>query len=133
MSLVGVVDAMEDAGTVDLRGTRDLPLALAVLGKQSGNPKLAAAIGKLRAWVRDGAHRRDRNRNGVYEHSTAIRIMDAWFPLWVAAQFKPAIGTDVFERIDSMNGIDNAPNNHGEHLGSAYDGGWYGYVNKDLR
>ena len=133
MSLVGLVNAMEDAGTVDLRGTRNLPLALAILGRQSGKPKVAAAIAKLRAWRRDGAHRRDRDRNGVYEHSTAIRIMDAWFPLWVAAQFKPAIGTDVFNRIDSMNGIDNAPNNHGEHLGSAYDDGWYGYINKDLR
>ena len=29
--------------------------------------------------------------------------------------------------------IDNTPNNHGDHLGSAYQEGWYGYVLKDLR
>jgi acyl-homoserine lactone acylase PvdQ len=133
MTLVGLVNAMEDAGTVDLRGTRDLPLALRILGRQSGKPKVAAAIEKLRAWVRAGAHRRDRNRNGVYEHSQAIRIMDAWFPHWVRAQFKPAIGNDVFGRIASMNEIHNEPNNHHDHLGSAFDGGWYGYINKDLR
>jgi hypothetical protein len=29
--------------------------------------------------------------------------------------------------------LDNAPNNHGDHLGSAYQDGWYGYASKDLR
>jgi hypothetical protein len=133
MSLVDLVNAMEDAGTVDLRGTRNLPLALKILGKQSGKPKLAAAIAKLRAWVRAGAHRRDRDRNHRYEHSEAIRILDAWFPRWVAAEFKPTIGGETFDRIDAINEVDNAPNNHGDHLGSAYDDGWYGYINKDLR
>jgi hypothetical protein len=132
MTLVDLVNAMEDAGTVDLRGTRNLPLALKILGKQK-SPGLAAATAKLRAWVRHGAHRRDRNHDGTYEDSQAIQIMDAWFPLWVAAEFKPAIGSDVFGRINSINEVDNAPNNHGDHLGSAYDDGWYGYINKDLR
>jgi acyl-homoserine lactone acylase PvdQ len=133
MTLTGLVNAMEDAGTVDLRGTRDLPYALKVLGKQKHHAKLRAAIAKLRAWVRHGAHRRDRNHDGRYEDSDAIRIMDAWFPLWVGAEFKPVIGNDVFGRIDAINEVDNAPHNHGDHLGSAYDDGWYGYINKDLR
>jgi hypothetical protein len=30
-------------------------------------------------------------------------------------------------------GLDNEPNNHGGHLGSAYQSGWYGYAQKDLR
>jgi hypothetical protein len=83
--------------------------------------------------VRSRPHRRDRDRNHRYEHSEAIQIMDAWFPHWVDAEFKPTIGGDVFDRIDSINEVDNAPNNHGDHLGSAYDDGWYGYINKDLR
>ena len=29
--------------------------------------------------------------------------------------------------------LDNEPNNHGDHLGSAYQDGWYGYAKKDLR
>ena len=32
-----------------------------------------------------------------------------------------------------MLGFDNEPNNHGDHLGSAYQDGWWGYVSKDLR
>ena len=28
---------------------------------------------------------------------------------------------------------DDDPNLHGEHHGSAYQGGWYGYAQKDLR
>ena len=32
-----------------------------------------------------------------------------------------------------MNELSNDPNNHGQHLGSAWQHGWYGYVIKDLR
>ena len=122
----------EDAGTVDLRAARDLGLALRVLGTPR-DPKLRAAVDKLRSWRKHGSHRRDLNHNGVYEHTTAVRILDAWFPLWVKAEFQPTIGADAFRRINSMNEVDNAPNNHGGHLGSAYDDGWYGYISKDLR
>jgi hypothetical protein len=51
----------------------------------------------------------------------------------VDAIFKPALGTDLFDKITRLVGVDNAPNNHGAHLGSAYQDGWYGYVQKDLR
>ena len=82
--------------------------------------------------ARDGGLRRDPDRDGVYEHSEAIRIMDAWWPLWVKAQFEPALGP-AFDTLTKTVAIDNPPNNHGEHLGSAYQGSWYGYVSKDLR
>jgi hypothetical protein len=77
--------------------------------------------------------RRDRNHDGVYEHSDAIRILDAWWPRWVKAQFQPALGGKAYQAITSTLEIENPPNNHGDHLGSAYQGGWYGYVRKDLR
>jgi hypothetical protein len=32
-----------------------------------------------------------------------------------------------------MNELVNAPNNSGQHLGSAWQAGWYGYAQKDLR
>jgi hypothetical protein len=38
-----------------------------------------------------------------------------------------------FRDILPLTQLDNAPNNHGDHLGSAYQGAWYGYVRKDLR
>ncbi len=132
MSLPELVDAMEDAGTVDLRGDSVLPLALKLLRTES-DPALRDALGKLEAWQRDGSHRRDRDRDGKYEHSEAIRIMDAWWPLWLEAEFEPTLGRDLFDKVEDVVGFDNEPNNHADHLGSAYQAGWYGYARKDLK
>jgi acyl-homoserine lactone acylase PvdQ len=132
MTLEELIDAMEDAGTVDLRGDAVLPWALKVIGRSS-DPTVRAAVGKLRAWNRAGSHRRDRTGDGTYEHAEAIRIMDAWWPVWMRAQFRPALGSRLFDRIVGMIEFDNSPNNHGQHLGSAYQAGWYGYAHKDLR
>ncbi len=129
LTLPQLIDAMEVAGTGDLRAWVDLPLALKVIGKPS-DPTLRDAVGKLRAWRRDGGQRRDRDRNGVYEHSDAIRIMDAWWPRWLEAQFMPALGPKAFETLTKTVAIDNPPNSH---QGSSYQGSFYGYVSKDLR
>ena len=59
--------------------------------------------------------------------------MDAWWPLWVRAQFRPALGAKAYRALTAAVELDNAPNNHGQHLGSAYQTGWYGFVRKDLR
>jgi len=132
MSLVELVDAMEGAGTVDLRATEVLPWALRVL-RRSPDPQVRGAVATLRAWVRAGGQRLDRDHDGVYDHSDAIRILDAWWPRWLRAQFRPALGGPLFERLKGMLGQDNDPNGHGSHLGSAYNGGWYHYAQKDLR
>jgi hypothetical protein len=123
---------MEDAGTVDLRADKALPLALRVIGTPR-DAALKRAVAKLRAWVRAGAHRRDRDNNGTYEHAEAIRILDAWWPLWVKAEFGARLGKGLYGAVQGMLALDNAPNNHGDHLGSAYQDGWYGYASKDLR
>ncbi len=132
MSLVDLINAMEDAGTVDLRADKVLPLALKVIGRPR-DPAERRAVGLLRAWVRDGAHRRDLDNNGEYEHSEAIRILDAWWPLWIQTEFGSVLGKPLYKDIQSILSIDNPPNNHGDHLGSAYQDGWYGYASKDLR
>jgi acyl-homoserine lactone acylase PvdQ len=128
----GVVNAMENAGTVDLRADRLLPLAFKLLGKVK-NPAAAQALAELKAWHADGSHRIDRNKDGKYDNSDAIRVMDAWWPLWVRAEFQPVLGGNLFDRIQHMVSLDNPPNNGGQHLGSAYQDGWWGYVSKDLR
>ena len=132
MTLTELVNAMEDAGTVDLRCAYVLPWGLRALGPQS-DPQLAGAVAKLRAWQAAGCHRIDRNHDGVYEDSDAIRILDAWWPLWVSAEFEPSLGKQLFGSIQQMNEISNDPNNHGQHLGSAWQHGWYGYAIHDLR
>jgi hypothetical protein len=59
--------------------------------------------------------------------------MDAWWPRWVRSQFRPALGANAYKTLLAAVELDNAPNNHGDHLGSAYQTGWYGFVRKDLR
>jgi hypothetical protein len=127
-----LIDAMEDAGSVDLRGERAAIWMLNVIG-QSSDPAVTDAVQKLSIWLYKGSHRRDKDKNGSYEDQAAVQIMDAWWPRAVRAMFEPALGTALFDKITGMVGIDNEPNNHGAHLGSAYQDGWYGYVHKDLR
>lgn len=130
MSLPELIDAMEDAGTVDLRGDAVLKWALKVItSKKVKDAQLRNAIETLNAWRRSGAHRRDRDGNGVYEQAEAVRIMDTWWPLLLEAQFKPALGDGLFEKLQSMIGFDDIP----RAQGSAYQSGWYGYAQKDLR
>ena len=60
--------------------------------------------------------------------------MDAWWPRLLQAEFEPVHGQAAASTSSRRpTQIDNAPNNHGDHLGSAYQEGWYGYVLKDLR
>jgi len=132
IDLPGLVEAMGEAATTDLRAEKVLPLALRVIGDPP-DPGLAGAVAKLRAWVADGAHRRDRDGDGRYEHADAIRILDAFWPRWMRAQFQPSLGDPLFEQLSAAHELDNTPNNHGDHLGSAYQNGWYGYAYKDLR
>jgi acyl-homoserine lactone acylase PvdQ len=132
LTLPEVVDVMEVAGTGDLRAHSVLPLALRVIGRPK-DARLRQAVDLLQQWRRAGGRRIDGDRNGAYEHEDAIRIMDAWWPLWVRAEFQPRMGKAAVDRLLATTQLDNAPNNHGDHLGSAYQGAWYGYVRKDLR
>jgi hypothetical protein len=139
MSRPELVDTMVDAGTVDLRGDKVLPFALQLLGDES-DPAIAGALDKLRAWVADGAHRRDMDRSGTYEHSEAVKIMDAWWPRWIRAQFEPVLGPRLYDGLalegdgdEGMLDLDDEPSANGTHVGSAYIAGWYGQAEKDLR
>ena len=77
-------------------------------------------LATFKAWHAAGSHRIDRDRDGTYESSDAIRIMDAWWPKWVNGQFEPTLGKPLWDRfVGLMGGIDNDPNNGGAHLGSA--------------
>jgi hypothetical protein len=103
-----------------------------VLGDQS-DPAVADALRTLAIWVYKGSHRIDKNKDGNYDEERAVQIMDAWWPRAVRAIFEPSLGTSLFDKIAGFVTLDNEPNNHGAHLGSAWQDGWYGYVNKDLR
>jgi acyl-homoserine lactone acylase PvdQ len=148
MSLQELIDAMEDAGTVDLRGSQVLPRMLDVIENGPGGVPgdLADEVAALNAWVASGAHRRDRDQSGSYDDAAAVQLMDAWWdppgdPTTtptdpkgaLEAAFLPTLGSDLFGKIRSQLPYDNPPNNHGAHLGSAYQDGWWGQFEKDLR
>jgi hypothetical protein len=132
LTLPGLIDIMEVAGTTDLRAHSVLKFALRIIGKPK-DPQLRGAVNTLRAWRRAGGLRKDADRDNVYEQSAAVALMDAWWPLWIKAEFEPVLGPTALDKLEATVDIDNPPNNHGDHLGSAYQGSWYGYVRKDLR
>jgi acyl-homoserine lactone acylase PvdQ len=137
MTLADLINAMGNAGTQDLRGVEVLPYALAVIGHPRGGA-LGRAVSELRAWVASGSHRINRahpGASGSYEQSDAIRILDAWWPRWVRAQFGPALGTSLLNQVERAFPINDEPGHgvSGNHLGSAFDVGFYGIVQKDLR
>jgi acyl-homoserine lactone acylase PvdQ len=129
LALADLTSAMAEAATVDLRGVQVLPWALRVLGRPR-DPQLRRAVTSLRAWVRDGAHRRAVRPGGPYAHAAAIRIMDAWWPRWLNAQFGPLLGRRLYAQLADAIPQDDHPNGH---RGSAWQSGWYGYAQKDLR
>jgi acyl-homoserine lactone acylase PvdQ len=137
MTLTDLINAMGNAGTQDLRGVEVLPYALQIIGHPS-DPALAGAVDELRTWVAGGAHRINHahpGASGDYEQSDAIRIMDAWWPLLVNAEFGPTLGSNLLGQVEADFPIDDPPaNNHaGAHTGSSFDVGFYGIVQKDLR
>ena len=137
MTLADLINAMGTAGTQDLRGVEVLPYALQILGHPS-DPTLANAVDELQAWVASGAHRINRKHPGAsgdYDQSDAVRIMDAWWPLLVSAEFGPTLGTSLLGQVEADFPINDEPGHgvSGAHLGSAFDVGFYGIVQKDLR
>jgi hypothetical protein len=130
MTIVQLIQAMEEPATQDLRGYRLLPLIFKGIGKPK-SAKLRSALATLKTWHGNGAHRRDLNRDGVDEETPAIELMDAWWPKLLEAEFRPGLGAGAYERLEGMletgnivGGSPTAPN---------YDDGWYSYASKDLR
>jgi acyl-homoserine lactone acylase PvdQ len=120
ITVARMVEMMEDAGTTDLRGEQVLPLALQIIGSEPG---LDPIITILDDWIASGAYRRDRDDDGEYDHTTAVAVMDEWFRRMIDAAFDAQIG-HLYGDIPM--GFDNKP---GER-GSAYQSGYYGYLQK---
>jgi acyl-homoserine lactone acylase PvdQ len=128
-TLAQMVQAMEESATQDIRGVKVLPTVFEVMGTPT-DPQVAQAVQTLKAWTADGAHRRDLDRDGVYERSAAVEIMDAWWPRLVAAQFESALGAEAFEAVQSLVGIgatSTSPRAPG------FSDGWWGYTVQDLQ
>ncbi|MFY7070220.1 penicillin acylase family protein [Nocardiopsis changdeensis] len=142
-----LTQVMMEAGTTDLRAQEVLPLLLEVIGSEEvDDPALASAVEGLRQWNEAGSQRREPSRDaGYYSYADSIRILDAWWPLLVRAQFEPELGEDLYTELTRAAQIDESPSgnigggtpgsvNQGQpHRGSAFQYGWWSYVDKDLR
>jgi acyl-homoserine lactone acylase PvdQ len=126
-----LVEAMEDAATVDLRADQVLPYLIRVLKSAPvTDPAVADAITKLEAWRAAGGHRKTPSSSSkTYDHSDAIRIFDAWWPLLVPAEFRTKLGPELYDALVHTQKIDERPSAQG----SAFQNGWWGFVQRDLR
>ena len=129
MKLPQLVQAMDLPATEDIRAVELLPILLKALGHPKG--KLADAVATLKAWRASGGHRWDLDGDGHYDQEAAVELMDAWYPLLLEAEFKPALGKTVFDQVQNMVGFGDP--GRGSPDAPAFSDGWYGYVSKDLR
>jgi acyl-homoserine lactone acylase PvdQ len=126
--LGSVVAAMNRAATQDLRNERVLPALAAVLDSgQAPSQRDARMLELLKAWRAVGSSRLDRDLNGKIDDPGAA-ILDAAWPKIANAVMSPVLGPQL-DDLASLIGRDNPPNDQG----SAFQSGWYGYVDKDLR
>jgi acyl-homoserine lactone acylase PvdQ len=134
---VDIINAMEDGGSVDLDGSQLVgPLATALQGVSLTLPQ-QSVLNTLQSWTAEtswgsgvpGAHRRDRSTSGSYEQGNAVAIMDELYPRLAHAVFDPSLDSGQFNQLAGLNPLNNPPG----PVGSAYDGGWEGYLQRALR
>jgi hypothetical protein len=123
-----VTSAMNKAATQDLRAVRVWPVIRAVL--QTGpapSARAEAAAALLDGWRGTGSSRLDRDLDGKIDDPGAA-VIDAAWPRLADAVFAPVLGP----LVDQLAGLMRRSANPGPD-GNAFGGGWYGYLEKDLR
>jgi len=134
-----LVKAMADASLADLRAEDVVPDLLKVVNSSTvTDPAAAAAVSKLQTWLSAGAKRTETSAGSkAYADADAIRILDAWWPLLVKAEFEPGLGSDLYTALGNNLPIDESPSAAhgptGSHAGSSFQYGWWSYVDKDIR
>jgi acyl-homoserine lactone acylase PvdQ len=136
-----LVQVMEAAATQDLDGVKVLPLLLQEIGGRSEPAGVTAMLDQLRPWIAAGAHRK-KNAAGdsQYAAASAVAISDELIPRLIRALYDPILAAGGTGGVGSTGGAStdgyailpmqwvNTPNSGGAHLGSAYDGGYEGYL-----
>ncbi|MCL6737628.1 penicillin acylase family protein [Streptomyces neyagawaensis] len=131
--------AMAEAALVDLRAEDVVPDLLKVVNSSPvTDSAAAAAVTKLQNWVASGSKRTETSAGSkTYADADAIRILDAWWPLLVKAEFEPGLGTKLYNAMTANLPVDESPSAAhgptGSHAGSSFQYGWWSYVDKDMR
>jgi acyl-homoserine lactone acylase PvdQ len=141
ISRAGLVRVMETAATQDLDGVTVVPLLLKEIGHRSEPAGVRAMLGQLRTWSAAGAHRKkDSAGASQYASAAAVAISDELIPRLIRALYDPILAKGGLGTLGSTGGAAtngysvlpmqwvNTPNSGGAHLGSAYDGGYEGYL-----
>jgi len=127
-TLASTVGAMNKAATQDLRAVKAIRGVLWVFETgPAPNPRVQRMVELLQDWRTQGSHRLDLDDNGTIDHPAAAILDRAW-PKIADAVMGPVLGPQLGD-LASIMSRDNRANNQG----SSYGGGWYGYVDKDLR
>lgn len=130
--LEDVVGTMNRAATQDLRAVRVWPAIARVLsGGPAPSETAARAAGLVSAWSARGGSRLDRDGDGRIDDPGAA-VLDAAFGDLGTAVLSPVLGplADQGGALRNLQEIDSHP---ARSNGSAFFGGWYGYIEKDLR
>jgi acyl-homoserine lactone acylase PvdQ len=123
--LVGV---MNRAATQDLRAVEAWPTVAAVLrGGPAPDARTQQAADLVSAWAGRGGSRLDRGLDGTVDDPGAAILDRAWDRIGDAV-LAPVLGPLTAD-LAAVARRDNPPS----PTGSAFGGGWYGYVDKDLR
>jgi acyl-homoserine lactone acylase PvdQ len=130
VTLPELVQSMEEPATEDIRAVKLLPLIERAIGHPR-SAKLQSALAELNLWRRSGSHRRDLDKDGTYEHNSAVELMDAWWPKLLGAEFKGALGGKLYDQLQGL--LPQGVVGFGSPAAPDFGEGWYGYVSKDLR
>ena len=127
-----VLGVVNRASTQDLRAIEVWPTIRAVLsGGPAPDARSAEAVALVNKWIGRGASRLDRDLDGRVDDPGAAVLDQSWDALSEAV-LRPALGdlAAAGGLLGRLQGRDNSPRLAN---GGAYGGGWYGYVEKDLR
>jgi hypothetical protein len=124
-----MVGVMSGGATADIRAFKILPLLLKVVGD---DPQTTEARALLKEWLRHGAPRVDRDRDGAYGDQAAIAIFDTWWEDGTESVAYDAMESRLGDLVRKLpRGLDDHPRL--EQGSSFNDVAWYGYLHKDLR
>ena len=123
MRLYNDVSIMNRAATEDLRVIEVWPIIRRVLnGGRPPSALAAQAANLIDQWRREGASRIDANLDGRIDAPGAAVMDTAWNGIAMAVM-RPVLGP-LTQNLAQLIPVSNTP---------SFDGGWYGYVSKDLR
>ncbi len=141
-----VVKAMETAASQDLDGVTLNDLILTYVGSRTEPAGVKAMLAQLKSWQAGGSHRiRAKQGDTQYADHSAVAISDELVPNLIKAFYDPILADGGAGGVVSTGGATlpgygklpmqwvNTPNSGDAHLGSAYDGGYEGYLMSTLQ